>query len=55
MISGAPPIKKPKILSQTQTFTPLGRTDTERKSSPPPTVSQYEELAVEGKIMINLQ
>lgn len=47
VISGAPPVKKPKILSQTQTFTPLGRTDTERKSSPPPTVSQYEELAVE--------
>ncbi|CAG2237831.1 INTS1 [Mytilus edulis] len=47
-ISGAPPVKKPKILSHGQTFTPLGRTDTDRRSSPAPSsVSQYEELAVE--------
>ncbi|VDI74206.1 integrator complex subunit 1 [Mytilus galloprovincialis] len=47
-ISGAPPVKKPKILSHGQTFTPLGRTDTDRRSSPAPSsVSQYDELAVE--------
>ena len=41
--------KKPKLMGQT--FTPLGRSDVERRSSPAPTpasLSQYEELAIDG-------
>ncbi|XP_061168184.1 integrator complex subunit 1-like [Saccostrea echinata] len=41
-------VKKPKLIGQT--FTPLGRSDVERKSSPaptPPSISQYEELAID--------
>ncbi|XP_022317209.2 integrator complex subunit 1-like [Crassostrea virginica] len=40
--------KKPKLMGQT--FTPLGRSDVERRSSPAPTpasLSQYEELAID--------
>ena len=42
-------VKRPKIVPQGQTFTPLGRTETERRASPAPTtLSQFEELAIEG-------
>lgn len=51
LLTPAVAIKKPKIISQTQTFTPLGRPsdrDTERRVSPAPTVSLlYEEAAIE--------
>lgn len=50
LLTPAAAIKKPKILSQTQTFTPLGRpADTERRLSPAPAVSSlFEEAAIEG-------
>ncbi|KAK3090472.1 hypothetical protein FSP39_012133, partial [Pinctada imbricata] len=41
-------VKRPKIVPQGQTFTPLGRAETERRASPAPTtLSQFEELAIE--------
>ncbi|XP_056018068.1 integrator complex subunit 1-like isoform X2 [Ostrea edulis] len=47
-MGGSSLVKKPKLIGQT--FTPLGRSDVERKSSPAPTpapTSQYEELAID--------
>ena len=41
-------MKKPKILSQPQTFTPLGRPESDRK----PLISQFEECAIEGMIQM---
>jgi len=44
--------KKPKLLTGSQTFTPLGRPaerEADRRASPIPPISQaYEELAIEG-------
>jgi hypothetical protein len=54
-IGGSSLVKKPKLIGQT--FTPLGRSDVERKSSPAPTpvpTSQYEELAIEGLYNFNI-
>lgn len=48
-LGGSGLVKKPKLIGQT--FTPLGRSDVERRSSPAPSqasISQYEELAIDG-------
>lgn len=47
-LGGSGLVKKPKLIGQT--FTPLGRSDVERRSSPAPSqasMSQYEELAID--------
>ena len=52
LLTPTPVLKKPKLLAQGQTFTPLGRPaerEQDRKSSPLPTQShQFEEFAIEG-------
>ena len=57
LLTPAAAMKKPKLVSQTQTFTPLGRPaerDTERsRVSPVPTVSNlFEQSAIDGMIRI---
>jgi hypothetical protein len=48
---GASLVKKPKLLSTSQVFTPLGRpAEPERRASPAPQqIQQYEEIALDCK------
>ena len=58
LLTPAAAMKKPKLVSQAQTFTPLGRPaerDTERRVSPVPTVSNlFEESAIDGRFLYQM-